>query len=207
MQASNCSHEFTTPYRHHLHSNHTLTWEYQTRSYQENSPPIKPEKNMQKSGPAKIREGANQVSHLQRPSSRKPSHEGPIWKMLVQGAEKEPPVSPYSRTVRRKPTNPPLLAACCSPPPALISHPKFTESKKGSRREKNKTLLRQVIYHIRSNPLNSRSGEKPPTTRNPRTPTTIGSIPHIINHFPPSESLPVANLKHVNHRVFYGAQR
>jgi len=96
---------FTTPYRyrHYLHSNHTLTWEYQTRSYQENSPPIKSGRKIcKKSGPAKIREGANQVSHLQRPSPRKPIHEGPIRKMLV----------PYKAPKRNLPYHHTVLEDC-----------------------------------------------------------------------------------------------
>lgn len=128
---------FTTPYHHHLHSNHTLTWEYQTRSYQKNSPPINPGRKIcKKSRPAKIREGANQVPHLQRPRSHKPSHERPNPEDARTRRRKGTSRITILENCK-KPTNPPLLAAC-SPPPGLISHPEFTESKKGSKRKKNK---------------------------------------------------------------------
>lgn len=192
MQASNCSHEFYNTLSSPPPFNHTLMWEYQTRSYQENSPPIiSGRKICKKCGPVKIRERANQVSRLERPSPRKPSREGPIRKMLVQGAEKEPPVSPTRALGHCEKEAHQSSPACC----LLLSSSRTDKSPsststvqnpgKDRRGKKKKTPLRQVIYHIRSHPPNSRSGENPPTTQNPRTPTMTGSIPHIADHFPP----------------------
>jgi len=172
MQASNCSHEFYNTLSSPPPFNHTLMWEYQTRSYQENSPPIiSGRKICKKCGPVKIRERANQVSRLERPSPRKPSREGPIRKMLVQGAEKEPPVSPTRALGHCEKEAHQSSPACC----LLLSSSRTdkspsspsTESRKGSKRkkEKNSPTSGHISYKI--SPTELSIWGKPPNHTEP----------------------------------------